>query len=196
MDKKRILIIDGHPDAEGQHFVHELAEFYRTGAKEGGHDVRMIKVGGLRFPLIKNSRSYLKSKVPESIAASQKSILWAEHVVMFYPLWLGTLPAKLKGFLEQVLRPGFAFAERGPGQHPRRLLKGRSARLVVTRGMPGLFDEVDRSPNSIRNVADEVLGLCGVKPVRIMVYEGAESMTDAERDKAHYDMRSLGANAR
>jgi putative NADPH-quinone reductase len=128
--------------------------------------------------------------------AAQKSIAWANHVVVLYPLWLGTMPARLKGFFEQVMRPGFAFAERGPGQHPKRLLKGRSARIIVTRGMPQLFDEVDRSPRSIRNVASEVLGICGVRPVRTMVIEGTDMLTDVERDKAHYDMRRLGALAR
>jgi putative NADPH-quinone reductase len=109
---------------------------------------------------------------------------------------LGTLPARLKGSLEQVLRPGFAFEQRGAGQHPRRLLQGRSARIIVTRGMPELFDEVDRSPRSIRNVAADVLGVCGVRPVRTTVIEGAETLTDVERDKARYDMRRLGALAR
>jgi hypothetical protein len=62
--------------------------------------------------------------------------------------------------------------------------------------MPELFDEVDRSPRSIRNVAVEVLEICGVRPVRITVVEGAETMTDVERDKVHYDMRRLGAIAK
>ncbi len=194
--KNRILIIDGHPDPKGPHFVHELADYYRQGAKEGGHQVRLLRVGALRFPLLTSSKAYLKGKVPASIVAAQKSIRWADHVVLLYPLWLGTLPAKLKGFIEQVLRPGFAFEQRGAGQHPRRLLGGRSARVVVTRGMPELFDEVDRSPRSIRNVAVEVLEICGVRPVRITVVEGAETMTDVERDKVHYDMRRLGAIAK
>jgi putative NADPH-quinone reductase len=194
--KNRILIIDGHPDPKGPHFVHELAEFYRQGAKEGGHAVRVLHVGALRFPLLTSSRSYLKGKVPASIVAAQKSIRWADHVVLLYPLWLGTLPAKLKGFIEQVLRPGFAFEQRGAGQRPRRLLTGRSARIIVTRGMPELFDEVDRSPRSIRNVAAEVLEICGVRPVRITIVEGAETLTAVERDKIHYDMRRLGATAR
>jgi putative NADPH-quinone reductase len=194
--KNRILIIDGHPDAKGPHFVHELADYYRQGAKEGGHEVKVLRVGALRFPLLTSSRAYLKGKVPAAIVAAQKSILWADHVVLLYPLWLGTLPAKLKGFIEQVLRPGFAFEQRGPGQHPRRLLKGRSARVIVTRGMPELFDEVDRSPRSIRNVASDVLEICGVRPVRITVVDGAETLTDAEREKVHYDMRRLGAVAK
>lgn len=194
--KNRILIIDGHPDPKGPHFVHELADFYRQGAKEGGHTVRLLRVGALRFPLLTSSRAYLKGKVPASIVAAQKSILWADHVVVLYPLWLGTLPAKLKGFIEQVLRPGFAFEQRGAGQHPARLLKGRSARIIVTRGMPELFDEVDRSPRSIRNVAAEVLEICGVRPVRISVVEGAETLSAVARDKVHFDMRRLGATAK
>lgn len=194
--KNRILIIDGHPDPKGPHFVHELADFYRQGAKEGGYTVRLLRVGALRFPLLTSSRAYLKGKVPASIVAAQRSILWADHVVVLYPLWLGTLPAKLKGFIEQVLRPGFAFEQRGAGQHPARLLKGRSARIVVTRGMPELFDEVDRSPRSIRNVVAEVLEICGVRPVRISVVEGAETLSAVARDKVHFDMRRLGATAK
>ncbi|HET9694462.1 MAG TPA: NAD(P)H-dependent oxidoreductase [Steroidobacteraceae bacterium] len=194
--KNRILIIDGHPDPKGSHFVHELAEYYRQGAKESGRQVRTLRVGELRFPLLRSARSYLSGKVPPTIAAAQKSILWADHVVVLYPLWLGTMPAKLKGFIEQVLRPGFAFEQRGAGQHPRRLLKGRSARIVVTRGMPQLFDEVDRSPRSIRNVVADVLEICGVKPVRVTVIEGAEGITDVEHDQARYEMRLLGAAAR
>lgn len=194
--KNRVLIIDGHPDPTGEHFVHELVEMYRQGTREGGHAARVLRVGELSFPLLRNSRAYLSGKVPASIAAAQKSILWADHIAVFYPLWLGTMPARLKGFLEQVLRPGFAFAVRGAGQHPTRLLKGRSARVIVTRGMPELFDEVDRSPRSIRNVAGEVLAICGVRPVRITVVEGVETLTDVERDKVHYDMRRLGAAAK
>lgn len=194
--KNRILIINGHPDPKGPHFVHELAKFYEQGAREGGHAVRVLSVGAMRFPLLKNSKAYVSGKVPASIRAVQKSLLWADHVVVFYPLWLGTLPAKLKGLFEQVLRPGFAFAQRGAGQHPARLLKGRSARIVVTRGMLELFDEVDGSPSSVRNVIGDVLGLCGVKPVRISVVVGPEGLTGVQRDKIHYDMRRFGAIAR
>jgi|OpeIllAssembly_1097287.scaffolds.fasta_scaffold143248_2 putative NADPH-quinone reductase len=192
----RILIIDGHPDPAGSHFVHELADYYRHGAKEGGHDVRLIRVGALRFPLLRNSKAYVTGKVPAAIVAAQKSIKWADHIVVLYPLWLGTLPAKLKGFLEQVMRPGFAFAQQGGGRRPAKLLKGRTARLVITKGMPELFDQVDRSEHSIRSLAADVLGLCGIHPVRTTVFEGSDTMKSVELDKARYDMRRLGALAR
>lgn len=192
----KILIIDGHPDPKGKHFVHELADFYRLGAKEGGHAVRMLRIGELRFPLLRNSKAYLSGKAPESIQTAQKSIAWADHIVLLYPMWLGTVPAKLKGFLEQVARPGFAFVERGPGQRPKRLLSGRTARIIVTRGMPELFEEVDRSARSIRSVAGDVLAICGIRPVRTLVMGGADTLTARERDKAQFDMRRLGLLAR
>lgn len=193
---RKILIIDGHPDPKGSHFVHELADFYRQGAKEGGHAVRMLRVGELRFPLLHTVKAYLSGKVPESIRAAQKSIVWADHIVVLYPLWLGTLPARLKAFLEQVMRPGFGFVARAAGQRPKRLLTGRSARIIVTRGMPALFGEVDRSARSIRSIASDVLGLCGVRPVRTMVIGGPDTLTAAERDKAQFDMRRLGLLAK
>ena len=85
------------------------------GAKEGGHAVRLLRIGDLRFPLIRNSRAYLSGETPESIRAAQKSIARADHIVLLYPMWLGTVPAKLKGFLEQVMRPGFASSGAGQG---------------------------------------------------------------------------------
>jgi len=192
----KILIIDGHPDPKGSHFVHELADFYRQGAKEGGHTVRLLRIGELRFPLLHSVKAYVSGKPPEAIKAAQKSIVWADHIVVLYPLWLGTVPAKLKGFLEQVMRPGFGFAQRAAGERPKRLLAGRSARIIVTRGMPELFGEVDRSARSIRSVASDVLGLCGVRPVRTMVIGGADTLTAAQRDKAQFDMRRLGLLAK
>ena len=35
---------------------------------------------------------------------AQADIGWAQHIVLFFPLWLGDMPAVLKAFLEQVAR--------------------------------------------------------------------------------------------
>ena len=63
---------------------------------------------------------------------------WAQHWVFLFPLWHGTMPALLKGFLEHIFRPGFAMEYQKNG-FPKRLLAGRSARIVVTMGMPVLL---------------------------------------------------------
>ena len=192
---QRILIIDGHPDASHSHFVHELAKYYLQGTEEGGHKARLIRVGELNFPLLKSSKEYLSGKTPAAILAAQKSIKWADHLVILYPLWLGTTPALLKGFLEQVVRPGFAFPKRQSMPPKKLLLEGRSARVVVTTGLPGLFGGQVRLAGSYRSVVRDVLQSCGIDPVHTTIFGNVEHMTTAQSDNAFYTMRRLGATA-
>ena len=56
----------------------------------------------------------------------------AEHLVMMFPLWHGTMPALRKTFIERVMRAGVALEYRTRGS-PRGV--GRSARLVAPMGM-------------------------------------------------------------
>ena len=109
MAHKRITIIDGHPDPRRARFVHALSDSYAAGAEAAGHEVRRIEVAALRFALLAERSDWEHGQVPEDIAAAQDAISWAEHLVILYPLWLGDVPALLKGFFEQALRPGFAF---------------------------------------------------------------------------------------
>ena len=46
------------------------------------------------------------------------------------------MPALVKGFLQQVARPGFAFFPRADHPFAAGRLRGRSVRIVVTMGMP------------------------------------------------------------
>src|SRR5688500_12233228 len=107
----RILIIDGHPDARPQRFMHALARAYCDGAKAAGHEVEMLTVGALDFPLLRTAEDFQIGEPSPTIRAAQESIRRAEHVVILFPLWLGAMPALLKAFFEQTLRPGFAFGE-------------------------------------------------------------------------------------
>jgi putative NADPH-quinone reductase len=67
-------------------------------------------------------------------------------------------------FLEQVERPGFAFS--GDASHPtRKALKGRSARLVVTMGMPAFVYRLFFRAHSVKSLRRNVLGFVGIGPV-------------------------------
>ena len=92
--RKRIAIINGHPDPAPARFLHALAGRYAEGAIDAGHDVREIAVGSLDFPLLR-SRDDWGRETPATISAAQETIGWAEHVVLLYPLWLGDVPALL-----------------------------------------------------------------------------------------------------
>src|SRR4051812_16006817 len=97
---RRILILQGHPDSGERHFGHSLADAYVEAAEARGHEVRRVEIARLDFPVLR-SRSDWEGTLPPGLLDAQKAIGWAEHIVLIFPLWLGTMPALLKAFLEQ-----------------------------------------------------------------------------------------------
>jgi putative NADPH-quinone reductase len=191
---KRILIIQGHPDPRGGHFCHALAEAYAAAATAAGHEVRRVEVAGLDFPLLRSAAEWNSAEPPETLRAAQADIGWAGHIVLVFPLWLGTLPALFKGFLEQVLRPGFATPADDKANPFRGPLRGRSARVIVTMGMPALFFRLVFRSHGVRLLKRNILHFCGVRPVRetlVGMVEGSAT----RRQKWLTTMAQLGARA-
>jgi putative NADPH-quinone reductase len=187
---KRILIIEGHPDAGAGHFGHALAQAYADAARAAGHEVQVLQVAELDFPLLRSKAEWEHEPVPPALAPAQQAVHWAQHLVFFYPLWLGGMPALLKGFLEQVARPGFALAYGAGG--PKALLHGRSARLVVTMGMPALVFRWFFRAHSVKALKRNILGFVGIKPVRESLIGMVEGR--AERRASWLErMQRLGA---
>ena len=162
----RIALIQGHPDARAGHYCHALAEAYVLGARAAGHEVRTIDVARLDFAPLGSAAEWEGGAPPQAIRAAQETIAWAEHLVVVFPLWLGDMPARLKGFFEQALRPGFAIGKAAPGRMWSKLLKGRSARILVTMGMPAFFYRLYYRAHSVKSLKRNILEFCGVAPVR------------------------------
>ncbi len=187
----RILLVQGHPDPAGKHFCQALAQAYAEGAAEGGHETRSIEVSRLDFPLLRNMAEFEKGEPPPDIKAAQDSVLWAEHLVVIFPLWLGAMPALLKGFFEQCLRPGFAYEYR-PRGFPVEKLKGRSARIVITMGMPALMYRLWYGAHGLKTLRRNILGFVGIAPIRDTLF----GMIDAKRAPRMLEtMRALGRRA-
>lgn len=177
---KHILVIDGHPDPAPERLVHALANAYASAAETGGHLVQVVRLCELDFPLLRSAKEFAARPLG-MIGAQQEHFRWADHVVIFYPLWLGSMPALLKAYLEQVMRPGFAFAY-GKGRGlPKKLLAGKSARIVVTMGMPSLFYKLVYRSHSVRSLARNILGFVGFKPVRVSLIGNVEGNAGARR---------------
>lgn len=192
----RILVIDGHPDVAGERYVHALADAYARGAAEAGHDVRRILVGKLRFASVRSNADFATGTPPLSISEAQEALRWADHVVILYPLWLGSMPGLLKSFFEQLLRPGFAFAAAKGKGLPRKLLVGRSARIIVTMGMPAFFYRWYYRAHSLKSLERNILAFCGIRPVRASIVGMVEGMSPGKRVQWLAKVEALGRLAR
>lgn len=188
---KRIAVIQGHPDPVGHHLLHAMAEAYAEGATAAGHQVRRIDVARLEFPLLRTQEDFEAGVLPAGLERSRDDMRWAEHWVFLFPLWHGTMPALFKGFLEHIFRPGFAMEYRKEG-FPKRLLAGRSARIVVTMGMPVLLYRWYFGAFGVRGFERSMLSFAGIKPIRESLY-GLAFADDKKRARWIGDMRNHGS---
>lgn len=188
---KRITIIQGHPDPRGKHFGRALSDTYAQGAREAGHEIHAIDVANLDFPLLRSKEEYETGVPPDTIQQAQHAIEQAEHLVIFYPLWMGTMPAVFKGFLEQVFRPGFAYLEE-EGKGGRKLLSGKSARIVITMGMPAFIYRWYFHAYSLKSLERNILGFCGIGPIKESLVGMVEGNNPSRREKWLDKMYELG----
>ena len=192
METRRILIINGHPDASPSRLCAALAEAYEKGARACGHEVRHVCLGSLDVPLLA-SQAEFDTAPPAHIAALQTDLSWAEHLVLVFPLWLGGAPAKLKALLEQVMRRGFGFQIDAKGMSAR--LRGRSARLIVTMGMPSAVYQLYFGAQGVVSVERGILRLTGMNPVRHTFFGGVATTGPARRRTWLERVVKLGAKA-
>ena len=173
---RKVLIIVGHP--RRQSLCQALASACGSGARRAGAQVRELRLAELRFD--PNVRSFDPSAqaVEKAVIQARRLIRWADHIVFVYPTWWGTMPALLKGFLDRVLAPGFAFTETERGFAP--LLRGRSAELLTTMDTPRwVYRWIYGAPGH-KAMARAILGFCGIEVARVASF-GPVNRSDLEQ---------------
>jgi putative NADPH-quinone reductase len=104
------------------------------------------------------------------------------------------MPALLKGFFEQVFRPGFSHSTHAGGWQA--LLKGRSARIVVTMGMPALVYRWYFGAHGLKSLERSILAFVGIRPIRETLI-GMVGFANERKQKAWLErMRALGAKGK
>lgn len=188
-------MIQGHPDPEGNHFGHAIAQAYVKGATDAGREVEVIDVAKLDFPLLR-SRKDQHDEPPQAIRQAQSAIARADHVVMIYPVWNGGAPALLKGFLEQTFRPAFIFPDTKTTEplgffsyySQRKALKGKTARVIVTMQMPAFVYRWYFRPHPEKNT----LSVSGISPIRESLVGLVEATDGRKRERWLRKVYTLG----
>lgn len=189
----RIGIIDGHPDGDAARFCHALADAYAGGAREAGHEVRLLRLADLEIPFLLDRASWEAPHACRDLAQAQDLVAWSEHLTIVHPLWLGAAPARLKALFEQVFRPGFAF---GTGRTMSARLTGRSARIIVTMGMPATVYRVWFGGHGVKALKRGILAFVGFRPIRDTLIGGIESLPAGRRQAWLSSVRRLGSRGR
>lgn len=191
--RSRILIVNGHPDGGRAHFCDAIVTAYAAGAEAAGHRIDRLDIAGFDLPYVTSDAVWKRPAPNDGLREAQRRIAAADHLVFVYPLWLGDMPAMLKSFLEQVSCDGFILSVDDKGRW-RQGLKGKSARIIVTMGMPALVYRLYFLSHSVRSFARNILGFAGVGPVRRMIV-GSIEKSQEHRAKWLETIHMLGTRA-
>ncbi|MFO1160710.1 MAG: NAD(P)H-dependent oxidoreductase [Reyranellaceae bacterium] len=191
---RNILILNGHPDPASKGLCHAVAEAYGEEASDAGHVVRRLDIAALQFGLLRSQAEFDQKADSPAIVGAQEALTWANHLVVIFPLWLGSMPALLKAFFEQTLRPGFAFVDGSRG-FPIGKLKGRSARVIVTMGMPAFIYRWYMRAHSLKSLERDILRFVGMAPVRSTVLGSIGRRSGPSIERALDDVRALARRA-
>lgn len=186
-----VCIIQGHPDSGERHLCHAIADAYALGAKTAGARVRRIDIAGADFPLLRKPSEF-PQKPPQDIQACQEIVRASDHLAVIYPLWLGTMPALVKAFFEQLCRHDFAITNDPKSGWPKQMLKGKSARVIVTMGMPSAAYKLLFGAHGVRGFESGILGMAGIKPVRETLIGGVGALSPARSEALLARMQRLG----
>lgn len=184
----RIVVIVGHALADT--FCEALGRAYQRGAESAGHEVTSFNTASMAFdPILRGGYRTLQPLEP-ALAVARTAIQAADHLVLIFPLWLGTLPAIFKGFLERVIQPDiFEPAKTGKFATP---WKGKSARVVITMGMPGFVYRWYYGAHALKMLKRNILGFVGIAPIRSTIHGMIEGVTPERRARWLADMEALG----
>ncbi len=161
----KVLLLDGHPD-EARLTTH-LLDLY-AGALPTHAEVTRIAVRDLAFdPNLRRGYKQRTDWEPDVLRLAE-ALDACDHLVVAFPMWWGAEPATLKGLLDRVLLPGFAFAYRDNSKLWDTLLEGRSADVIVTVDTPPIFLRFAYGNAIVRRWKAQVLGFVGFKPVRVL----------------------------
>lgn len=190
---KRILVVNGHPDPAPEHLCSALADAYQRGAVAAGHEVSRLDVGALDFPMVRSLRDYQGSETPPDIERAQDAVKHAQHLVFVFPIWFGSPPGVLKGFFEQLLRTGYSLSS--PQAAMSSILTGKSARLIVTMGMPTPVFRFVLGGHGLAGLEKGLFLVTGVSPVRRTLLGGAQAHDPGQKARWLAEAEALGRGA-
>lgn len=187
----KVLVILGHPSPTS--FSAALADTYAQAAEAAGHTVRVLRLADLQFDALLHGNNPHHQALEPDLLAAQDSILWATHMAWVFPVWWGSVPALLKGFLDRAFTSGWAYQFNPGAAFPVPLLKGRTAHLIVPMDTPPWYYRwVYRMP-AIHQMRKTTLAFCGIRPTQTLMLGPIIHSTAAQRSNWLHKAAAMAA---
>ena len=198
--RRNVLIVLANPEPGS--FCHALAAAAKEALGTAGHRVEISDLYAQGFNPLAGRHDFTTVADPDrfhyqseqakaarenafapDIAAEQHKLRQADHLILVFPLWWGSPPAILKGWLERVLAYGFAYVD--GFRFDTGLPRGRRAMICVTTGgtperfsEAGVYGPIEQVLYPVQRLALEYMGYDVEEP---FVAYAAPRVSDEER---------------
>ncbi len=194
---KNIFIWVAHPKATTMNagtLCEGLADTYHETVEARSANVRRINLGDMTFT--SELSGYVNTEALEDdLVHWQEAIAWADHVMIIHPYWWGAMPSKAKAVLDRALTPGFAYKYHQKGMGWDKLLKGKTADVVITADTPLLIDTIIYRKPARRVLKNQVLGFCGIKVKNILHFGSVKMATSQNIDRWFRQVKHIAVKA-
>lgn len=163
---KNVVIIYGNLE-EDESFT-MLADAYKQGAQKTGALIKEIRISQLFFnPNIQFGR--VRQDLEPDLKNALEKIRWANHIVLFSPVYMQSIPSRLKGFFDRLFIPhgttGIGLKEddeiNASGN-----FSGKSARIVSILDEPTWKNWQENKTPTYHAIKKIVFEKCRINPVR------------------------------
>lgn len=188
----KIVIINGNPKPKS--LCGSLSETYRDAAIKSGSEVQYFSLGAMQFdPVLRQGYEKRQDFEPD-LQVAIDAILWADHIVLFFPTWWGGLPAVLKGFIDRTFLPSITFKYHKNDPFWDRLLVGKSAHCFILMDTPRWYFSFIYGDPIHKQIKRTILEFCGVKPVKLTTFANVRGASAQKKAKWHEMVRKFGAS--
>ncbi len=157
---KQLLILNGDP--EKTETTQVLINAYKKGAITSGANIREISIIDLKF----NANKQFNNRVLELEPDLQKAldlIKWANHIVLFCPVYVSSIPARIKGFFDRLFLPDQVFILKQGNISNN--FSGKSARIISILDQETFADWLTNKQITYLSIKRNIFENCRISPV-------------------------------
>lgn len=194
------LILLGHADPSS--FNAQLAKAYADAWQAAGGSASIVTLSDLHFDPVLRHGYREKQAIEPDLARVGEKMQAAQHVVWVFPTYWASPPAIVRGFVDRLFQPGWAFRypDKGNGL-PEGLLRGRSARVIATMDSPSWWYALAHHRAIHGSFVTGTLSFVGFAPIRTTMIHSMRTLKEEARKKrlsevaqaARDDLQKLGA---
>jgi len=137
----KTLIIFTHPNHQSLSYAFLQQTLQGLKDNQVEHEIQVLDLYEESFnpALVFNEHKRRRDMhIDPKLEPYRKQLLWADKIILIYPIWWGRPPAMLLGYIDQMFSSNFAYKDNGK-LLPEGLLKGKSVVCISSMKGPTLY---------------------------------------------------------